>query len=77
MDSSFFGAGVKNPFAPAGLDIGGEAPEKIVLSIVSEVAAAGDLQSFAGFRIRGAKAGRGEFAGKFWRDRGARHHSSV
>jgi xanthine dehydrogenase accessory factor len=32
-------AGVKNLFAPAGLDIGSEAPEEIALAIVSEVAA--------------------------------------
>jgi xanthine dehydrogenase accessory factor len=35
-----FDAGVTNLFAPAGLDIGSEAPEEIALSIVSEVAAA-------------------------------------
>jgi xanthine/CO dehydrogenase XdhC/CoxF family maturation factor len=34
-----FDAGVKNLFAPAGLDIGSEAPEEIALAIVSEVAA--------------------------------------
>jgi xanthine dehydrogenase accessory factor len=34
-----FGAGARNLFAPAGLDIGSEAPEEIALSIVSEVAA--------------------------------------
>jgi xanthine dehydrogenase accessory factor len=34
-----FEAGVRNLFAPAGLDIGSEAPEEIGLSIVSEVAA--------------------------------------
>jgi xanthine dehydrogenase accessory factor len=34
-----FEAGVRNLFAPAGLDIGSEAPEEIVLSILSEVAA--------------------------------------
>jgi xanthine/CO dehydrogenase XdhC/CoxF family maturation factor len=34
-----FDAGVRNLFAPAGLDIGSEAPEEIALSIVSEVAA--------------------------------------
>ena len=34
-----FDAGVTNLFAPAGLDIGSEAPEEIALSIVSEVAA--------------------------------------
>src|SRR6266699_749959 len=34
-----FDAGVRNLFAPAGLDIGSEAPEEIGLSIVSEVAA--------------------------------------
>jgi xanthine dehydrogenase accessory factor len=32
-------AGARNLFAPAGLDIGSEAPEEIALSIVSEVAA--------------------------------------
>jgi xanthine/CO dehydrogenase XdhC/CoxF family maturation factor len=32
-------AGFKNVFAPAGLDIGSEAPEEIALAIVSEVAA--------------------------------------
>jgi xanthine dehydrogenase accessory factor len=34
-----FDAGMKNLFAPAGLDIGSEAPEEIALAIVSEVAA--------------------------------------
>jgi xanthine dehydrogenase accessory factor len=34
-----FDAGVRNLFAPAGLDIGSEAPEEIALAIVSEVAA--------------------------------------
>ena len=34
-----FSAAVKNLFAPAGLDIGSEAPEEIALAIVSEVAA--------------------------------------
>jgi xanthine dehydrogenase accessory factor len=34
-----FDTGVRNVFAPAGLDIGSEAPEEIALSIVSEVAA--------------------------------------
>jgi xanthine dehydrogenase accessory factor len=34
-----FDAGVRTLFAPAGLDIGSEAPEEIALSIVSEVAA--------------------------------------
>src|SRR6266478_1012712 len=34
-----FDAGLKNLFAPAGLDIGSEAPEEIALAIVSEVAA--------------------------------------
>lgn len=34
-----FDAGVTNLFAPAGLDIGSEAPEEIALAIVSEVAA--------------------------------------
>jgi xanthine/CO dehydrogenase XdhC/CoxF family maturation factor len=34
-----FDAGIRNLFAPAGLDIGSEAPEEIALSIVSEVAA--------------------------------------
>src|SRR5207247_6729200 len=34
-----FDAGVRNLFAPAGLDIGSEAPEEIALPIVSEVAA--------------------------------------
>jgi xanthine/CO dehydrogenase XdhC/CoxF family maturation factor len=34
-----FNAGVRNLFAPAGLDIGSEAPEEIALSIMSEVAA--------------------------------------
>jgi xanthine/CO dehydrogenase XdhC/CoxF family maturation factor len=32
-------AGGRNLFAPAGLDIGSEAPEEIALAIVSEVAA--------------------------------------
>ncbi len=34
-----FDAGMQNFFAPAGLDIGSEAPEEIVLAIASEVAA--------------------------------------
>jgi xanthine dehydrogenase accessory factor len=34
-----FESGLSNLFAPAGLDIGSEAPEEIALSIVSEVAA--------------------------------------
>jgi xanthine/CO dehydrogenase XdhC/CoxF family maturation factor len=34
-----FDTGVRNLFAPAGLDIGSEAPEEIALSIMSEVAA--------------------------------------
>lgn len=34
-----FGAGIKNLYAPAGLDIGSEAPEEIALAIVSEVEA--------------------------------------
>ena len=34
-----FDAGIKNLFAPAGLDIGSEAPEEIALAIISEVAA--------------------------------------
>ena len=34
-----FESGIKNLFAPAGLDIGSEAPEEIALAIVSEVAA--------------------------------------
>lgn len=34
-----FDAGVRNLFAPTGLDIGSEAPEEIALSIMSEVAA--------------------------------------
>jgi xanthine dehydrogenase accessory factor len=34
-----FDTGVRSVFAPAGLDIGSEAPEEIALSIVSEVAA--------------------------------------
>jgi xanthine/CO dehydrogenase XdhC/CoxF family maturation factor len=34
-----FNAGVRTLFAPAGLDIGSEAPEEIALAIVSEVAA--------------------------------------
>jgi xanthine dehydrogenase accessory factor len=34
-----FDTAVRNVFAPAGLDIGSEAPEEIALSIVSEVAA--------------------------------------
>jgi xanthine dehydrogenase accessory factor len=34
-----FEAGVRNLYAPAGLDIGSEAPEEIALAIVSEVAA--------------------------------------
>jgi xanthine dehydrogenase accessory factor len=36
---SDFDTAVRNVFAPAGLDIGSEAPEEIALSIVSEVAA--------------------------------------
>src|SRR4030095_7974534 len=35
-----FNGGLDNLFAPAGLDIGSEAPEEIALSIVAEVAAA-------------------------------------
>jgi xanthine/CO dehydrogenase XdhC/CoxF family maturation factor len=34
-----FESGVRNLFAPAGLDIGSEAPEEIALAIASEVAA--------------------------------------
>jgi xanthine dehydrogenase accessory factor len=34
-----FDPGLKNLFAPAGLDIGSEAPEEIALAIISEVAA--------------------------------------
>ncbi|HTE90873.1 MAG TPA: XdhC family protein, partial [Terriglobales bacterium] len=34
-----FNTGARNLFAPAGLDIGSEAPEEIALSITSEVAA--------------------------------------
>jgi xanthine/CO dehydrogenase XdhC/CoxF family maturation factor len=34
-----FHAGARNLFAPAGLDIGSEAPEEIALSITSEIAA--------------------------------------
>jgi xanthine dehydrogenase accessory factor len=34
-----FETGIKNLFAPAGLDIGSEAPEEIALAIVSEVSA--------------------------------------
>jgi xanthine/CO dehydrogenase XdhC/CoxF family maturation factor len=34
-----FDIAIKNLFAPAGLDIGSEAPEEIALAIVSEVAA--------------------------------------
>ena len=34
-----FEAGIRNLYAPAGLDIGSEAPEEIALAIVSEVAA--------------------------------------
>src|SRR6266404_2726745 len=34
-----FNAGARNLFAPAGLDIGSEAPEEIALSITSEIAA--------------------------------------
>jgi len=34
-----FEAGTRNLYAPAGLDIGSEAPEEIALAIVSEVAA--------------------------------------
>lgn len=37
--ASDFGTGVRNLFAPAGLDLGSEAPEEIALSIISEVAA--------------------------------------
>ena len=36
---SDFGGGIKNLFAPAGLDLGSEAPEEIALAIISEVAA--------------------------------------
>jgi len=35
----YLNAGMKNLFAPAGLDIGSEAPEEIALAILSEVAA--------------------------------------
>ena len=34
-----FEAGIRNLYAPAGLDIGNEAPEEVALAIVSEVAA--------------------------------------
>jgi xanthine/CO dehydrogenase XdhC/CoxF family maturation factor len=34
-----FEAGMKNLYAPAGLDVGSEAPEEIALAIVSEAAA--------------------------------------
>jgi xanthine/CO dehydrogenase XdhC/CoxF family maturation factor len=34
-----FETGIRNLYAPAGLDVGSEAPEEIALSIVSEVAA--------------------------------------
>jgi xanthine dehydrogenase accessory factor len=34
-----FEAGIRNLYAPAGLDIGSEAPEEIALAIISEVAA--------------------------------------
>jgi xanthine dehydrogenase accessory factor len=34
-----FEAGIRNLYAPAGLDIGSEAPEEVALAIVSEVAA--------------------------------------
>jgi len=34
-----FEAGTRNLYAPAGLDIGSEAPEEITLAIASEVAA--------------------------------------
>jgi len=34
-----FNGGARNLFAPAGLDIGSEAPEEIALSITSEIAA--------------------------------------
>ena len=39
IDRSILTLAMKNLFAPAGLDIGSEAPEEIALAIVSEVAA--------------------------------------
>ncbi|HKS04285.1 MAG TPA: XdhC family protein, partial [Chthoniobacterales bacterium] len=50
MDLNF---GLNNLFAPAGLDIGSEAPEEIALSIVSEIAAV--LASRAGGFLRDRK----------------------
>jgi xanthine dehydrogenase accessory factor len=49
-----FGAGTRTLFAPAGLDIGSEAPEEIALSIVSEVAAV--LSSRCGGFLRERKS---------------------
>jgi xanthine/CO dehydrogenase XdhC/CoxF family maturation factor len=49
-----FEASVTNLFAPAGLDIGSEAPEEIALSIVSEVAAV--LSNRCGDFLRGRKS---------------------
>jgi len=49
-----FNAGAKNLFAPAGLDIGSEAPEEIGLSITSEIAAV--LSDRAGGFLRERKS---------------------
>jgi xanthine/CO dehydrogenase XdhC/CoxF family maturation factor len=45
---------LKNLFAPAGLDVGSEAPEEIALAIVSEVAAV--LSDRAGGFLRERKS---------------------
>jgi xanthine dehydrogenase accessory factor len=49
-----FDWGAKNLFAPAGLDLGSEAPEEIALSVVSEVAAV--LANRRGGFLRGRKS---------------------
>jgi xanthine/CO dehydrogenase XdhC/CoxF family maturation factor len=49
-----FEAGMRNLYAPAGLDIGSEAPEEIALAIVSEVAAV--LSDRAGAFLRERKS---------------------
>jgi xanthine dehydrogenase accessory factor len=52
---SDFDRAVDNLFAPAGLDIGSEAPEEIALSIVAEVAAVLSRRASGFLRERGAK----------------------
>lgn len=49
-----FEAGVRNLYAPAGLDVGSEAPEEIALAIVSEVAAVLSDRSGGFLRERGS-----------------------